>query len=179
MCGSNFSQSYGRKEVKPRDEIRKVDFANFRYPWPPELRGKERHFTLQNGEVPMIRDKRGHLANIPAKLVSTKYADVTGDGSEEAIVFVSLTTGGSAIPGILYLYSLHRGRPSPILVKSTGDRADGGYRNAYEEAGKLVVELSNPDGSRGDCCPAKYDRLVYAWHLGDLKVVERRTLPIK
>jgi hypothetical protein len=107
------------------------------------------------------------------------YGDVTGDKQEEAIIEMSILTGGTAQPNIVYVYTLQKNRPQLLWHFSTGDRADGGFRNAYAENGCLVVELSNPIGKRGDCCPVKYDRTVYEWKANRFRPKQKQTFPIQ
>jgi hypothetical protein len=109
------------------------------------------------------------------KLGSIEYGDVTGDGNEEAIIDLGWITGGSAIPDLVYIYSLKDSRPKLLFTFQTGDRADGGYRHVYAENGGLVIELEGKDkiigkdlyvdnGTKnGLCCPTFFTRTRYEW----------------
>ena len=65
-----------------------------------------------------------------------------------------------------------------LWSSSTGDRADGGFREASAENGKLVLELNSSDGSRGDCCPTKFERTKYKWNGSEFREKQKETLPI-
>jgi hypothetical protein len=69
------------------------------------------------------------------------YGDVTGDGSEEAMVYLDVYTNGSARPGCVYIYRMSDGRPQLLWAFDTGSRNYGGLRQVYADGGKLVVEL--------------------------------------
>ena len=161
-----------------RPSIRSVDFANSSYPWIPDLGDAKKSFTLRNGERPATRNDSGLIDEMGVFFQSVKYGDVTGDGIEEAIVFLSIQTGGSATPGLVYIYTLHKDRPTLLWVRSTGDRADGGLRDVYAQNGQLVVELNTSVGSRGDCCPTRYTRTRYEWRGGRFRTKRKETLPI-
>jgi hypothetical protein len=132
-----------RKEatVKPstNQSIRSIDFSNFTYPRTKDLTepGKPQgSFVLMDGDLP---DKPGQVG---MSLHSIIYADVTGDGAEDAIVVLEVdTTNGTAIPHAVYLYTLRDKQPQLLWAFDTGDRADGGLRNIYADQGDLVVEL--------------------------------------
>jgi len=109
---------------------------------------------------------------------SVKYGDVTGDGIEEAIVSLGIQTGGSATPGLVYIYTFQRNAPKLLWLRSTGDRADGGLRDVYAQNGQLMVELNSSVGSRGDCCPTHFIRTSYEWRGGRFRQKRKETLRV-
>ena len=111
-------------------------------------------------------------------LGKVNYADVTGDSLEEALVFVDVQTGGSALAGILYVYTIDGKNPRQLWSLTTGDRADKGFRNVYADNEELVVELNDPTGSRGDCCPTQFERTRYKWSNSGFREIHRELLPI-
>lgn len=136
--------------------IHSIDFANFTFPGDPIFGDKK--FRLSNGEFVGDEDRE------PISLLHVGYGDVTGDGTEEAIVSLLINVkGGTARPHISYVYSLVRGKPRLLWSFNTGDRADGGLRRVYMEDGKLVVERYSLEGSKGDCCPIAFERTCYRW----------------
>jgi len=171
LCSSAFAQTNG-------SNIRSVDFANFTYPWVLSFGDPDKSFTLKNGELPATRDERGMIDEMGVFFGSVRHGDVTGDGAEEAIVFLSVQTGGSSIPGILYIYTWQNNRPKLLWSHSTGDRADGGLRDAYAEGGNFVLELNSSDGKRGDCCPIKFERIKYKWNGKKFRQKQKEVLPI-
>ena len=157
--------SHPASSQQPSPTIRSMDFANFTFPWTSDLGNSKDSFTLKNGELPATRNARGLIDGMGVFLGSVKYGDVTGDGVEEAIVSLSIQTGGSAIPGIIYIYTMRKNRPVLLWSRSTGDRADGGVHNVYAESGGLVVELNGPQRyGEGDCCAKRFTRRRYVWN---------------
>ena len=147
--------------------IHSIDFANRTYPWTADLidpTNPQKTFTIRNGERPATPDNRGFIDQEGIFLEHVIYGDVTGDGVDDALVTMSIQTGGSAIPGLVYIYAVHANRPKLLWYFSTGDRADGGLHKVYAENGELVVELNGPKRRiEGDCCPMRFTRRRYVW----------------
>ena len=143
--------------------IRSFDFANFTYPWVSDLADPKKSFTLNGGKLAATHDLKGMVDRMGMILESILYGDISGDGVEEAIVVLSIVTGGSAIPHVTYIFTLQGGKPKLLWAFSTGDRAEGGLRRVYVENDELVVERYSPVKSKGDCCPTFFTRARYAW----------------
>jgi hypothetical protein len=172
--------------------IGNFDFRNYSYEMP---RGWENpdgsEITLVNGKVAPVagNTKRDDMTDeekatlrasrrIGLSYVTTKYFDVTGDGSEEAVVILKIGTGGTAIPQVVNIYEWKDGKPEKIWMFRTGDRADGGLKDIRAEGGLLVVELFGQDRFllgetetgkiTGDeeqlCCPTHFTRTSYKWN---------------
>jgi hypothetical protein len=155
--------------LRQRQSIRQVDFKNFIYP----------HLgRMKNGELPEERNADGMVIG-GGRLEDVSYGDVTGDGVDEAIVFISIVSGGSAMPGEVYVYTMRNSRPRLLWNFSTGDRADGGLHGIYADKGQLVVELNGPQrGIEPDCCPKRFTRTRYVWRGGRFRAIRRQTFPI-
>jgi hypothetical protein len=150
--------------------IRAIDFANFAYPAKPEFSYGRNGFKLAHGKY------AGDKTHDPLLLASVGYGDVTGDGREEAMVILGVSLRGSAIPHIVYIYTAQGESQKLLWAFETGDRGDGGLRQAYAESGQLVVELygknkltgknlyqSDPFTLEGACCPKFFTRARYRW----------------
>ena len=150
--------------------IRAVDFANFAYPANPAFSYGRKSFKLQHGRYD------GDKTHDPLLLAFVGYGDVKSDGLEEAMVIIEVSVRGSAIPHIVYVYAMESGTPKLLWAFETGDRGDGGLRQAYAENGRLVIELygkdkligknlyeSNPFALEGVCCPKLFTRARYRW----------------
>lgn len=147
----------------PSSSIRSVDFANFTYSWTADLGNPKKSFTLRKGEFPPTRNERGLIEGMGVSLERVEYGDVTGDGQEEAIVVLSILTGGSAVPHVIYVYGRRSDQTNLLWSGSTDDRADGGLQKVYAENGQLVIERFSPVGKKGDCCPTRFTRTRYEW----------------
>ncbi|HEY0457579.1 MAG TPA: hypothetical protein VGC97_00410 [Pyrinomonadaceae bacterium] len=165
----------------PESPIRSVDFGNFTYPWTEEMSSAdEKILTLKNG-------KREFVINgqIGVSLSKPEYGDVTNDGEEEALINLSVQTGGSSMPNMIYVYTLENKKPKLLWSFDTGDRAEGGFKKIYAEHGELVVELFGdgkfengkrsfdiPKGKfKGLCCPTVFTKNRFKWN-GEKFVVE-------
>lgn len=156
--------------------IRQVDFKNRLYPlsgptlghdhlqW-LDLSGK-RHFRLVQGK------DSPHSPTF--ELSSIQYADVTGDGKEEAIVVIHQNTGGTQQSNYIYVYTSQNGEAELLAYCYTGDRAYSGLYGVYAKDGLLVVELNDPSKSEGDCCSIGFIRTRCAWRNGKFVPVGRR-----
>lgn len=173
--------------------IHKVDFKNFSYPEPNygyrnleksvgNFRISRTHYRLIEGGQPEIRGENGMLKNSPASLSFVEYVELTGDKEQEALVTLSIQTGGSAMANNLYCYKWQNHKPKLIFTFSAGDRADGGYRNMYADSGDLIIELNAGDEKAPDCdgCQStRFLRLRYKWDGRKFVKVNQELLPIK
>lgn len=150
--------------------IRDIDFANFTYPAKPAFSYGRKSFKLQHGRYESDKSQD------PLLLAFVGYGDVTGDGVEEAVVVLEVSLRGTAIPHIVYIYTAQSGSPKLLWAFQTGDRGDGGLRQAYAENGGLVIDLygkdkligknlyeSDPFALEGVCCPKLFTRARYRW----------------
>lgn len=161
------------RHKKTNAPIGKTDFTNFTYPFPRGWQDVDsREFTLDGGKRPMSEDKIG------MSYLTTKFFDVTGDGEDEAFVILKIATAGSAIPQIVYVFTMKDNEPKLIWHFRTGDRADGGLKDIRPENGEVVVEIYGQDRYilgegetlkiTGDeeqiCCPTHFTRTRYKWN---------------
>lgn len=157
--------------IAPDSSIREIDFENFTYTG--TFDGFNGTFHLRDGER-VIEDKEVEVGVV---LNQTAYADLTGDGQEEAILVMSLQTEGSGVFNLVYVYSLKKAEPKVLWQFMPGDRAEGGLKKVYAENGKFVVELYGDNrfenekwdfrfGEKfsGYCCPTAYTRLRFFWN---------------
>lgn len=156
-------QVASERQVLSNQAIRSINFADFTFPWLNDLGDSRKTFTLRSGELKPTHSKPDMVEEMGVTLQSIAYGDVTGDGGEEAMVVLSMSTGGSAIPHATYIYGLEKDKPKLLWAFSTGDRAQGGLRQVYAEKGGLVIERYSPINSKGDCCPTLFIRARYKW----------------
>jgi hypothetical protein len=166
--------------------IRQVDFKNFTYPLSGPLLGHRELKWLGDPKDGYSSKKPIHLVNgddlekasgfvmggreysqfSGFTLQTVEYADVTGDGQENAIVVLHYRTGGTQTTDYVYIYSFADGKPKLLAYCHTGDRAHSGLLKVSGERGKLVFELSDPKRMSGDCCSAGFARTRYQWNNG-------------
>ena len=141
-------------------DIRKVDFLNFTYnsslcSQEYGRKGIGRIVKVTNGE---FKNKSVYFAVTNDRII---YADLTGDGKEEAIVPVDCgATGANFSRSEINVYTIANGRPA--LLAATNDKAmERDYRANYADAdgywginengigvlnGKAIIEV-RVDGS--------------------------------
>jgi hypothetical protein len=171
----------------PSSPIRKVDFKNFTYPWyptgyvPPNGR---RRIRLQSGEMKVEAVK--NTDRVWASLANVSYADLTGDGKEEAIVTVTTNFDPNGSVACIFVYTLRGNEPKLLWSHETGDRANGGLRNLRVEGFDLVVEQYDIkfDSAKGRyeegtalCCPKRFIRSHYRWDGEHFEKSKSETLP--
>jgi len=168
-----------------------VDFKNYSYPLPHGWQNPDgSDLTLTNGKLdPVSADtdlgmdpedvaEARSQRRIGGSYVTTKYFDVTGDGEDEAVVFIKIDTTGSAVPQLVYVFTNKQDKPELIWYFRTGDRADGGLKDLRPENGQLVLELYGQDrfllgeaetskitdDYEQICCPTFFTRSFYKWN---------------
>jgi hypothetical protein len=146
--------------------IRQVDFKNLSYPRTGPLLGHERLMWLDLAATKSHIQLHGGTDSAGFALVSVKFADVTGDAKEDAIVVLHYDTGGTQQTDYIYVYSLDFGQPKLLAYCYTGDRAYSGLYKVYGRSGKLVVDLFDPDKRSGDCCSSSFLETTYEWRNG-------------
>jgi len=178
-----------------RSNIRQVDFKNFTYPLSGTLLGHDRlqwldlpagaqanrkPIRLVNGENLMksssfMMDGHEYTQWEGFTLQSVEFADVMGDGREEAIVVLHYRTGGTQQTDYVYVYSCADGKPKPLAYFHTGDRSNSGLYKVSGVDGGLIVELFDPEKRTGDCCSSGIVRTRYKWHNGHFEAFGKRT----
>lgn len=129
----------------PDTPIRRVDFRNFTIDWYPDwadVPATGKKIILKDGSMNLDFD----YGKEPRKFILSRvsYADLTGDGDEEAILVMSTITSGSDRPFLIFVYTLSGERPKRLWFYETGDRSNYGYRAASASDGQLLIELYKP-----------------------------------
>lgn len=173
------------KNTTTESALGKHDFLNMTYPLPRGWQDADsREVTLENGQRRVTQDKIG------MSFVTKKFGDVTGDGKDEAFVILRVETGGSAMPLIVYVFEERNAEPAIIWYFRTGDRANGGLKRVYAEAGDLIVELFGEDRYIhnqmetlpiiGDepqlCCPTSFTKNRYRRIPGGFDLIDDERL---
>jgi hypothetical protein len=170
--------------VDAQKTIRQVDFKNFTYPLSGPLLGHgelkwlglpqdgyatRKPIHLENGDdltkvSSFMMDGHEYAQFQGFTLQSVTFADVTGDGKEDAIVVLLYRTGGTQNTNYIYIYSFADGSPKLLAYCHTGSRAYSGLSSVYGDRGKLVFELLDPKKMEGECCSSGLVRTKYRWN---------------
>ena len=117
----------------------------------------------------LLRQTGGQLE--PRAIV---YADVTGDGREEAIVPV---TSGGTLGNLAYqVYTLRGGVAAPILTATRDAGTAGGVVLSVED-GKLIRTTGKYGPADPRCCPSVLVKTYYRWDGVNLQVGREEELP--
>ncbi len=157
--------------------IRHFDFMNFTYPWTGsvDFGYLTWHWTKSTPETKVRLTKGLHKfidpdapevvrEHSPAlRLDSVTYGDLDGDGTEEAVVALNYTTGGTQNWDFVYVYKHEHGRLRLLGRVETGSRADWGLIHTAVKDGLLVLDLADPERRAGDCCSEGFVRVRYRW----------------
>ena len=111
------------------------------------------------------------IATLDAEQGETIYADITGDGVEEAVV--SVASGGTAGNLAVFVYGYGPGGLSELLREHPPDEALGGHIRARVESGQLILSwpIYGPDDP--NCCPSQGFRVRYYLWDGSALALER------
>lgn len=123
--------------------------------------------TLTNGEYQNSDDM------IYVNYISTAaFGDVTGDGSEDALVLIGANTGGSGIFTDLAVVSVDEsGNPVNVSTTMLGDRVD--VKNVTVEDGNAVIQMVTQGPNEPMCCGTLQVTVTYSWHDGTLTETAR------
>jgi hypothetical protein len=131
-----------------------------------------KHIHLRNGTDLAVSSSamgRDYVQYEGFTLQSVQFADLAGDGGEEAIVVLLYHTGGTQKTHYVYIYSIDNKEPKVLAYCHTGDRAYFGLNRVYGDRGALVFELFDPRKRSGDCCSSGIVRMRYRWHDGQFE----------
>lgn len=156
-----------------KSPIRKVDFANFTYQ--TEVIGVKQ-VALKEGETPEFFETSPARRNL-LSLGEVIYADLTGDGEEDAVVTLFWQSGPSGGEHLIYLYTMSGNRPAllwTLLTFASGSDI-GGIKEIYPRDGDLILELHGRNkivGGRstlaqkylGDTVYTEFTRVRFHWN---------------
>jgi len=95
------------------------------------------------------------------------FADVDGDGVEDAVLTCVLGTGGTGQFSAVRIFTLRGGGQVVELGEIPGgDRGDGGIRRVAADGGAIVVERNVLAEGDGACCASTWRRERWIWRDG-------------
>lgn len=149
-------------------KIEDVDFKNFSYFYGEN---DQKKVTLTNGEKPY-----GGLEDIAFSFNKLQFADLTKDGSNEAVVV--LQSGNGAIASnLVAVYALQNQQPKKIWSFYTGTETNGRLKDISVKENNLVVEIFGKNEFNNDrneftfskdfnsaeafCCPKNFTQFIF------------------
>jgi hypothetical protein len=152
----------------PSAEIRTIDWQNH---------------TYQLAELGAVTVKAGHAdfaisddnkaveigtGNGSYAVERPLFADVNGDGADDAIISSVLATGGTGHFSEIRIYTLRDGKVGVLAEIPGGDRGDGGIRRVVLDGTALIVERNVLVEGDGLCCPSAAQRERWIWKAGEM-----------
>jgi len=157
--------------------IRQVDFKNFSYPLSSHMLSHARLQWLDMSPGGSIKGQSVRLVNgkdttgLPGfTLQYVEYADVTGDGKEDAIAVLRYDSGAAQNINYVYIYTLANGQPKLLAYCHTGGGTHLGLRKAYGQRGQLVIEMLDRQSVPGNCCAPGFVLMRYKWRDGGFQI---------
>lgn len=138
QSGQDEAAAQGEPAKVVPEQFRRIDFANYSYPY--KFHGR-RSISLKNGEYEYdFEDDRGWF-----NLSDVYYADVTNDGSPEAIVHLTHASCGASCDGgsgLFFIFTARPGGLKPVWQFGTGSLAYRcGLKSFAVSRGRITVEL--------------------------------------
>lgn len=146
--------------------IRAIDWRNRAY----ELEGLGT-VTVKDGQADFAIDDDGKIVAGGAtpgalRVEPALFADVDGDGVEDAIVHTVLGTGGTGQFSSVLLFTLRGGKVAELGEIPGGDRGDGGIRKVAIDGSAVIVDRNVLGDGDGACCASTWRRERWLWKAG-------------
>ena len=124
-------------------------------------------------DLSKVDDVTAIIASTGGQFVQTSviYADLTGDGVDEAIVPIS---SGGTMGDVAFLVLAASGRGTKTLLKEVPLGASGGLSVAVLD-GQLVMTQAIYGPEDPNCCPSALRRTTYVWNGTSLAVQSIKT----
>jgi hypothetical protein len=138
--------SFAKFRVKP-EHFEQIDFTNHSYGPYKAANGKKIDLKLDHALLELPNNSGWF------ELKDVYYTDMTGDGKEEAIVWLVHETCSPSCDGganMFYIFTERNGKLKPIWQYETGNYADGCGLQAFTAGGtQVVLELFGLCGEMG------------------------------
>lgn len=96
------------------------------------------------------------------------FADLDGDGVEDAVISGVLSTGGTGHFSDVRIYTQRAGTIALIAAIPGGDRGDGGIRHVALDGRAVIVDRNVLAEGDGVCCASGSQRERWIWRGGEL-----------
>jgi hypothetical protein len=125
-------------------------------------------------DVSKVDDVRAALQALGGEIAphTVLYADLTGDGAEEAIVPIS---SGGTLGDVGFVVLTPAGGGTKTLLKEVP--TDGHGMSVTVDGANLVVTVAVPGPDDPNCCPSFLRKTIYAWNGTALAIESETTEP--
>ncbi len=180
MLNSNSLQSVNDQELnkeKVISDIFEIDFTNHSFPSTPQMKKLTglQECKLSDGALEIKLEEDTEVVLRKEKSDFEKILGVSGKNANITVLSSSARSAGVLGTGRqhhVYIYGVLNNKLKLLWCFDTGDRADGGFRNAYGENENLVIETYNIDvlknssgtvSAGASCCAKNYVKAIYEW----------------
>jgi hypothetical protein len=151
-----------------RAGVRAIDWRNRAY----ELAGLGA-VTVKDGQADFAIDDDGKIVASGAtpgsfRVEPALFADIDGDGVEDAIVPTVLGTGGTGQFSQILVFTVRAVKVTELGEIPGGDRGDGGIRKVTLDGRAILVDRNVLAGGDGACCASTWRRERWVWKGGAL-----------
>jgi hypothetical protein len=175
-CGGGTIADIDLPLERSTGKICKLDLRNFTYPLHSELAGMtDGKVALKDGKLTKYDGK--DKLDFEYRFGGVTYGDLFGDAEPEAVVLLSLKTGGNYMPTVVYVVDASG---KVIWNEYLGDRPDGGLRSMEIKNRDLFIETyKSLDPATPTCCPTHFVRTQYRLDLEGAQVIGKDTFENK
>jgi len=96
------------------------------------------------------------------------FADIDGDGVEDAVISGVLSTGGTGHFSDIRIYTLRAAKLVELAGIPGGDRGDGGIAHVALDGRAVIVDRNVLAEGDGVCCPSSSQRERWQWRAGEM-----------
>jgi hypothetical protein len=155
-----------RGQRGPTSEVRGIDWQNHTY-----VLDELGAVTVKAGHAELrISDDRKAIeagsARGSYRVEPPLFADVDGDGVEDAIISSVLSTGGTGQFSDIRIYTIRGAKLVELGTIPGGDRGDGGIRRVGIDGNAVIVERNALGAGEGVCCARRAQRERWVWRNG-------------
>jgi hypothetical protein len=157
-----------RNAAAPASGVRAIDWRNRAY----VLTGLGT-VTVRDGRAEFALDDGGKVSAAGATPAAFRvepplFADIDGDGTEDAVIGNVLGTGGTGQFSSVAVYTLRGASVVSLGEIPGGDRGDGGIRRVELAGNAVIVERNVLAEGDGACCASTWRRERWIWRDGQL-----------
>jgi hypothetical protein len=157
-----------RNAAAPASGVRAIDWRNRPY----VLTGLGT-VTVRDGHAEFALDDEGKVSATGATPASFRvepplFADIDGDGTEDAVISNAVGTGGTGQFSSVAVYTVRGGSVVSLAEIPGGDRGDGGIRHVALSGTAVIVDRNVLAEGDGACCASTWRRERWIWRDGQL-----------
>lgn len=123
-------------------------------------------FALDDDGKLVAGEPGGPQTSAALRIDRPLFADVDGDGVEDAIVLCVLGTGGTGQFSAIRIFTVRGAAVAEIAEIPGGDRGDGGIRSVALDGRTVIVERNVLAEGDGACCASTRRRERWTWRDG-------------